>query len=151
MSAPTPTSDIDERTLDVRLVPIQDLSRCSKRDGGCTALFDHLVGACKQCGWHGKPERFGGLEIDYKLVLIWRLYRKIAGFLALEALQLGCGLARSLWVGFGPTAREVAVNAPVIAVISCAHSWQYSLDHEQSLQKRLSRLVRPNFHRAASF
>jgi hypothetical protein len=33
----------------------------------------------------------------------------------------------------------------------CAHSWQYSLDHEQSLQKRLSRLVRPNFHRAASY
>jgi hypothetical protein len=31
------------------------------------------------------------------------------------------------------------------------HSWQCALSHEQSLQKRLLRLMRPHFHRAASF
>jgi len=32
-----------------------------------------------------------------------------------------------------------------------ANSWQYALNPEQGLQERLSRLVRTNFHPAASF
>src|SRR4029453_2710624 len=31
------------------------------------ALFDHLVGAGEQRGWHGKIERFSSLQIYYEL------------------------------------------------------------------------------------
>jgi len=46
---------------------------------------------------------------------------------------------------------KVAMNTPVIAVIIVVASWQYALNPEQGLQERLSRLVRTNFHPAASF
>ena len=46
----------------VRVVPIGDLSGCSKWQ-----LLDDLVSASKQRYWEGKTEGFGGLEIDDEL------------------------------------------------------------------------------------
>jgi hypothetical protein len=47
------------------------------------SLFDHLVGARKQCWRHGEAERLGGLEVDHQVVLGRRLHRKVRGLLAL--------------------------------------------------------------------
>jgi hypothetical protein len=33
------------------------------------SLFDHLVGAGEQRGWHLEAERVGGLEVDHQLEL----------------------------------------------------------------------------------
>jgi hypothetical protein len=33
-------------------------------------LFDYLVGAGEQRGWHLKTERLGGLEVDHELILV---------------------------------------------------------------------------------
>src|ERR1041385_2836902 len=38
-------------------VPTTAVSRCSKQ----SRLFDHLVGAGEECGWHGEAEGAGGL------------------------------------------------------------------------------------------
>jgi hypothetical protein len=38
-------------------------------------LFDHLVGAGKECLRHGDAERLSGLEVDYKLELCDLLHR----------------------------------------------------------------------------
>src|SRR5436190_13204641 len=54
------------------------------------ALFDHLVSAREQRGWHIETERFGGLDVDHELVLGWQLHRKIGWLLALEdAVDVG--------------------------------------------------------------
>ena len=50
------------------------------------ALFDHLVGASKQCWGYDDPQRFGCLEVDHQLELCWLLYRQIAGLTAFEYL-----------------------------------------------------------------
>src|SRR5262245_47250299 len=47
-------------------------------------LFDHLVGAGQQAIRHGKSQRLRGLEVDYRLVLCWRLHWQIGRLLALE-------------------------------------------------------------------
>src|SRR5262245_19396379 len=49
-----------------------------------TTLLDHLVGVREQTGGYLYTKRLGGLEIDHKLVLGRRLYRKVTGLLALE-------------------------------------------------------------------
>jgi hypothetical protein len=61
-------------TGDVRFGPIADIAN----------LIDRLIGAVKQRGRHGDPERLGSLEIDHQLVLGRCLYREIGGLLALE-------------------------------------------------------------------
>ena len=48
------------------------------------SLFDHLVGASTYRLRNGEAQCFGSLEIDYKLVLRRRLYRKIGWLLALQ-------------------------------------------------------------------
>jgi hypothetical protein len=49
-----------------RVVPIPDLSRCSKRYARVD-LFDHLVGRRQQTRRYFEAERSGGLQIDDKL------------------------------------------------------------------------------------
>ena len=46
--------------------------------------FDHLVGAGEQAIRHVEAERFRGLEVNRKLILGRRLYRKVGGFLTPE-------------------------------------------------------------------
>src|ERR1700719_179027 len=45
------------------------------------ALFDHLVGASEQLRRNGEAQRLGGLDVDDKLILRWRLHRQIARLL----------------------------------------------------------------------
>ena len=45
--------------------------------------FDHFVCTCEHRRPQCKAERFCGLEIDHKLVLGWRLHRKVGWLLAL--------------------------------------------------------------------
>src|SRR5262245_12512593 len=60
------------------------------------SLFDNLIGACKHRRWHGKAERFGGLEVDDQFVLGRRLNRHVSRLLAPEdAVNVG-GCARVL-------------------------------------------------------
>ena len=40
-------------------------------------LLDHLVGGEKQRLGDRETERLGGFEVDYQLVLGWRLHRKV--------------------------------------------------------------------------
>src|SRR5262245_57070581 len=40
------------------------------------SLLDHLVGAGEQRVGHVEAERLCGLEIDHRLVLVWRLNRQ---------------------------------------------------------------------------
>jgi hypothetical protein len=42
------------------------------------------VGAGKQCPWHIKAERLGGLQVYRQLELGWRLHRKLVRPCALE-------------------------------------------------------------------
>ena len=48
------------------------------------ALFDHLIGKGKQCGWNGATERLGGGQVDDKFEFRGLLYRKVAGLLTSE-------------------------------------------------------------------
>ena len=79
MSALPPKADIVERDRHVRFVPKAD--SCS---AAILSLFDHLAGLRKQHRRHGEAERFGGLQIDYDLVLCHRLNGKIGWLLAFE-------------------------------------------------------------------
>src|SRR5262249_37238656 len=47
-------------------------------------LIDYFVGAAEQRRKHSEAERFGGLEVDHKLILGRRLHRQIGGFLTFE-------------------------------------------------------------------
>jgi hypothetical protein len=46
--------------------------------------LDHLVGDLLEMRWHVEAQRLGGLEVDDKLILRWRLHRHIGWLLALE-------------------------------------------------------------------
>ena len=48
------------------------------------SLFDHLIGAGEQCGWHGEAERLCGLEIDDQLDFRGLLDRQVGCLLPLE-------------------------------------------------------------------
>src|SRR5262245_45439722 len=47
-------------------------------------LFDHLIGAGKQCRRQLEALRLGGLEVDHQLVLVGRLHRQVGRLLVLE-------------------------------------------------------------------
>jgi hypothetical protein len=61
---------------------------------GCSALFDHLIGAGKQRRRNFEADRLCGFEVDGKLVLGRRLHWKVGGLLPLEdAIDVaGCSL-----------------------------------------------------------
>ena len=74
MSALPPKADIETQPRNVRFVPGGDLSRCSNvRE---LRLLYHLIGSHEQTGWHCQAERLCGLEIDHKLVLVWRHHKR---------------------------------------------------------------------------
>ena len=56
----TPNSGHVQRTSPCPLCANSGLMHRSKQH-----LFDHLVGAREQRGWHVKAERLGGLEINH--------------------------------------------------------------------------------------
>src|SRR5262249_40516871 len=60
----------------VRLVPKAAVSRRSKNG----PLFDDLVGASKQRGWHSDAERLSGLEVDGEFVLGRGLHCQVGRF-----------------------------------------------------------------------
>jgi hypothetical protein len=47
-------------------------------------LFDHLVGAAEQRGWHGEAKRLGRFEIDNEFDFRRLLHREVGGPLAVE-------------------------------------------------------------------
>src|SRR5262249_1361447 len=80
--------------LSVRFAPKADMhtlaSKCPLRaKNGCeqpqqsNPLFDHLVGAGEQRGWHLEAERLGGIEIDHELELGQLDDRQVGRLLAL--------------------------------------------------------------------
>jgi hypothetical protein len=64
MSALPPKADMAGGRLDVRFVPKADICSAAK-----SCLFDHLVGCLQEGFGDCEAERFGGLEIDYELIL----------------------------------------------------------------------------------
>jgi hypothetical protein len=79
----------------VRVVPLPDLSRCSKR----ASLLDHLVGEREQGGWDGDPDRLRRLDFyraieptrlfDRQVVSRWwRMRRRRAGRILNESCRL---------------------------------------------------------------
>src|SRR6516164_5119553 len=62
MSALPPKADIGTHSRNVRFVPKADKVRRSKR-----GLFDHLVGAGKQCRRYLQAKCFRGPEVDHEL------------------------------------------------------------------------------------
>src|ERR1700758_817326 len=53
--------------------------RCNKK-----SLLDHLIGAGEKRLRNTQPECLRGIEIEYQLILCWRLHRQIGRLLALE-------------------------------------------------------------------
>jgi hypothetical protein len=66
----------------VKYVPLSDLSRCSN-EGAEAELFDYLVGAHQERGWHRQPEYLRGFEIDDQLDFNRLLDRQVSRLLAL--------------------------------------------------------------------
>jgi hypothetical protein len=83
MSALPPKADMCSATRYVRFVPIADIA----------ALFDHLVGACKQRRRYGEDKRLGSADVDHQFVLGRRLDRQVGRLLALEDAALLGGFA----------------------------------------------------------
>jgi len=63
-------------------------------------LFDYLIGADKQSGWHSNPERLGRLEVDEQLnfrrLLHWQIRR-------LLTFENAAGVYAGLTVHIGDT------------------------------------------------
>jgi hypothetical protein len=62
-----PKADIDQRSVNVRLVPL-----ATERSAAKAPLFDHLVGAREQRRRHVEAECLGGIEIDHQLEFVLR-------------------------------------------------------------------------------
>src|SRR5258707_6825413 len=103
MSALVPLADISRTSCHVRFVPIASFRAAI--DG---ILFDHLVGACEQRGWHVEAERPGRAEVDHQLKSGRPLDRHISGL-----------LSKSSWLGESvekarlehPTIRSLILHA----------------------------------------
>jgi hypothetical protein len=76
-------------------------------------LFDHLVGAAEQHGWHVEAQRLRDLEIDHNLKPRWLLDRKVAGFLPAHDLRnVGRGAPPKIGTA-SAVGREPAKFAPL--------------------------------------
>src|SRR5262249_9732635 len=77
MSALPPKADKRETSPYVRFVPQADICGAAN-----CSLFDHLVGAHKQCSRYGDAKRPGGLEVndqfDFGRLLHWQITRLLA-------------------------------------------------------------------------
>src|SRR5215831_4256843 len=84
--------------------------------------LNHLVGEREHLRRNGKPERFGGLEIDYQLELGRRQHRQISGIRALENLR---GVDAALAIRLGDAhaiAQKSARNSVFAKVVDCGQS-----------------------------
>jgi len=67
-----------------RVVPLPDLSRCSKR----SKLLDHLVSDGEDTSRNGETECLRGLEVEQKFVLGRLHHRQVARLLAFQRISL---------------------------------------------------------------
>src|SRR6516225_11529505 len=90
-------------------------SHCSKK----APLFDHLVGAGEQRWRDVEAKRFGGLEVDHKLVPGRVLHREVTRLLTLENAIDVAGGATVLIDEVGPVGHETAIGDEVSIGIDC--------------------------------
>jgi len=114
MSALPPKSDITQRDKNVRFVPKAD---------SCTAaiqtLLDHLIGTGEERLGHVEAERFGGLQVDDKLVLCWLLHRKVRWFFTpKDAIGIDRGAA-ALISAVGSVADQTTVGDKQAVAVHC--------------------------------
>src|SRR5262245_43818605 len=100
------------------------------------ALLNHLVSTIEQRRRHGKPQCFGGLEVDRKLVFGRRLHRQIARFLTFKnAINVTSGLPKLIdeirAIGHqAPGADEIAFKIDRRQLVPCCKTDdQIAIDH----------------------
>jgi hypothetical protein len=83
--------NISRWACSIRLPVVPHFWRAAHVDAQKLFLFDHLVGAGKECMWNRKAQCLRGLEVDHQLELRRLLYRKIGRLCPIDRLVVKRG------------------------------------------------------------